>query len=333
MQFKVYSAEPQLKKATPQRNLQRIVLVVLPGTASLDTSLTIQALKSANAVAGYTAFHWRIATLDGQAVDLEDGFILHPQMVVGEDEAVDLALVFGEWGVATGQSVTFSNWLRRLDRQGVYIGAIGGACYELANAGLLSGYQCAVPWAYHDSFKELYPSVDIRDALFSWDRKRITCTGRAACLDMVLNVIEHQCGTDVAGQVAEAFNYEVRGGASIPLRQRNLSLQKMSGKLAEAVRIMEENLEVLLTSEEIAGEIGSSKRQIERLFARHLSCSPKRYYKRLRLKRARSLLRQTALPVSEVAVACGFTSFSYFSRAYRGYFGSTPREDRIARVG
>ncbi|WP_085899118.1 GlxA family transcriptional regulator [Kiloniella majae] len=332
MHLKVYSAEPQIKRKAPRRDLQRVVFVVLPGTASLDTSLTIQALKTANAVAGYAAFHWRIATMDGQAIDLEDGFILQPDMAVGDDESIDLALVFGEWGVRTGKSDYFVNWLKRLDRQSVYVGAVGGACYELASAGLLNGYQCAVPWAYHDSFKELYPSVELQDALFSWDRKRITCTGKAACLDLILNIIEHQCGTDVAGQVAEAFNYEVRGGASIPLRQRNLTLQKLSGKLAEAVRIMEENLEVLLTAEEIAKEIGSSKRQIERLFARHLGCSPKRYYKRLRLKRARALLRQTALPVSEVAIACGFTSFSYFSRAYRGYFGSTPREDRLARV-
>ena len=253
-----------------------------------------------------------------------------PHMKVGDDEAIDLGLVFGEWGVDAGKSTVFSNWLKRLDRHGVYLGAIGGACYELASANLLNGYQCAVSPTYRDSFHELFPFVVMRDALFSWDRKRLTCTGRSACLDMVLNVIEHQCGTDIARQVAEAFNYDARSGASVPLRQRNLTLQKMSGKLAEAVRIMEENLECPLTAEEIAVESGSSKRQIERLFAYHLKCSPKRYYKRLRLKRARSLLRQTALPVSEVAIACGFASFSHFSRVYRGCFGSTPREDRMA---
>ncbi|WP_020593822.1 GlxA family transcriptional regulator [Kiloniella laminariae] len=333
MQFKVYSSDHTVNRKNIKRDLQRIVLVVLPGTASLDVSLMIQALKTANAVTGYAAFHWRIATLDGKSIDLEDGFILHPQMQIGEDEALDLALIYGEWGINTGRSVLLSNWLKRLDRQDVYLGAIGGACYELANANLLNGFDCAVPWSYHDSFRELFPEVHIKEALFYWDRKRVTCTGRAACLDMVLRVIDHQCGAEVAGQVAEAFNYEVRGAAAVPLRQRNLTLQKMSGKLAEAVRIMEENLEMLMSAEEIAEEIGSSKRQLERLFSRHLDCSPKRYYKRLRLKKARALLRQTALPVSEVAVACGFTSFSYFSRAYRGFFGSTPKEDRISRLG
>ncbi len=330
MQLKVYSSELEAKGVSLQRELRRVVLVVLPGTSSLEISLTIQALKAANAVSGYAAFHWRIATLSGEPIDLEDGFVLQPKMKAGDDEAIDLALVFGEWGVDTGNLPNFSNWLKRLDRHGVYLGAIGGACYELANANLLDGYQCTVSQAYRDSFQELFPTVEIRDALFSWDRKRITCTGRAACLDMIINVIEHQCGTEVARQVAEEFNHDVRSGASIPLRQRNLTLQKMSGKLAEAVRIMEENLEIPLSAEEIAVESGSSKRQIERLFSYHLSCSPKRYYKRLRLKRARSLLRQTALPVSEVAVACGFSSFSHFSRVYRGCYGSTPREDRMA---
>jgi len=48
----------------------------------------------------------------------------------------------------------------------------------------------------------------------------------------------------------------------------------------------------------------------------------------MRLERARHLLRYGALPVSEVAVACGFGSAAYFARAYRAHFGHPPRTER-----
>jgi transcriptional regulator GlxA family with amidase domain len=49
----------------------------------------------------------------------------------------------------------------------------------------------------------------------------------------------------------------------------------------------------------------------------------------LRLERARQLARQTDLPLSEIAAACGFVSSSHFSRTYRAAFGLAPGADRV----
>jgi transcriptional regulator GlxA family with amidase domain len=53
------------------------------------------------------------------------------------------------------------------------------------------------------------------------------------------------------------------------------------------------------------------------------------HYRRLRLDRARLLLRESAMPILEVALATGFASASQFSRAYRRAFGETPTETRV----
>jgi len=52
----------------------------------------------------------------------------------------------------------------------------------------------------------------------------------------------------------------------------------------------------------------------------------------VRLDRARELLQQTDMGILAVSVACGFTSSSHFSRAYRARFGRSPKDDR-ARAG
>ena len=48
----------------------------------------------------------------------------------------------------------------------------------------------------------------------------------------------------------------------------------------------------------------------------------------LRLQLGRQLLEQTAMPVTEVALACGFASPGHFSFRYRSLYGRSPRETR-----
>ena len=66
MHLKAYSSELKMHEVSLQRELHRIVLVVMPGSSSLEVSLAIQAFKTANAIAGYNAFFLRIATMSGE---------------------------------------------------------------------------------------------------------------------------------------------------------------------------------------------------------------------------------------------------------------------------
>ena len=48
----------------------------------------------------------------------------------------------------------------------------------------------------------------------------------------------------------------------------------------------------------------------------------------MRLNRARALLQQTCMSVTNVALATGFVSASHFSKSYRLHFGHAPRETK-----
>ena len=99
-------------------------------------------------------------------------------------------------------------------------------------------------------------------------------------------------------------------------------------KLVGIIEEMEDNLEEPLSPSVLAKQAGLSTRQLERLFRRYLDRSPKRYYLELRLKKARSLLLQTDMSVINVALACGFSSPSHFSKCYRAFYGRTPYRER-----
>jgi transcriptional regulator GlxA family with amidase domain len=53
-----------------------------------------------------------------------------------------------------------------------------------------------------------------------------------------------------------------------------------------------------------------------------------RYYRELRLDKAQSLLRNSPLSLTEIALATGFASSSHFSRVYAQHFGGPPSSYR-----
>jgi len=99
-------------------------------------------------------------------------------------------------------------------------------------------------------------------------------------------------------------------------------------KLIQIVERMEANLEEPISPSTLARDAGLSTRQLERLFRRYLDRSPKRYYLELRLGKARILLLQTDMSVINVALACGFSSPSHFSKCYRAFYGRTPYREQ-----
>jgi AraC family carnitine catabolism transcriptional activator len=91
---------------------------------------------------------------------------------------------------------------------------------------------------------------------------------------------------------------------------------------------MEAHLEAPLSTDALAARAGVSVRQLERLMRDTLKEAPSRYYLKLRLQAARNHLFYGDMPIQEIAQACGFSSPSVLSRAFKEHFGVSPREFR-----
>ena len=241
----------------------------------------------------------------------------------------DIVFICGGRNVRDAVTPTLLAALRRLAEQGTGLGALCTGGYALARAGLLDRCRATIHWENVSALREEFPRIIISDQVFTIDRNRYTASGGVAPLDLMLNLIESKLGSKVAQLVSEQFIVDrIRSDKDrqyVPLRaQVGVSHQSLL-KVAE---LMEANVERPMSLERIAQETGLSRRQIERLFKRHLNCVPKRYYLELRLKRARELLLQTAMPIMDITTACGFQSPPHFSKCYRKQFGYPPSVER-----
>lgn len=307
----------------------RVSILLVSNFSMAAFSAVIEPMRLANYTTGATLYEWEILSRDGELVTASNGVRVVADRGIADAPHLDNVVVCSGVGAHLFNDNVVFGWLRRWAREGAHVGAVCTGAHILAHAGLLEGYRCTLHWENLESFREQFPALDVRPELFEIDRDRFTCAGGFAASDMMLNGIGHRHGSEVAAAVSEQCMHErIREGHDnqrLPLQAR---LRISHPKLIQAIAEMEQNIEEVLTREEIAARVGLSRRQLERLFRRYLTTSPARYYLRLRLERARLLLSQTTMPVTEIAFACGFTSASHFSKCYRDMFGRTPRDER-----
>jgi transcriptional regulator GlxA family with amidase domain len=270
--------------------------------------------------------------MDGEAENASSGLKLSPTGALEKLGSVDILFVCGGVNVREAVSPALLTALKRLAERRIPLGALCTGGYALARAGLLDHYRATIHWENLSALREEFPRVKISDQLFTIDRDRFTCSGGTAPLDLMFNLIQLKLGPKILQRVSEQFIVDrVRNDTDrqyIPLRAQ---VGVSHRGLIRVAQLMEENIEKPLSLEKIAKATGLSRRQIERLFKRDLNCVPKRYYLEMRLRRARELLLQTAMPIMDITTACGFQSPPHFSRCYRNQFGHPPSAER--RVG
>ena len=85
------------------------------------------------------------------------------------------------------------------------------------------------------------------------------------------------------------------------------------------------------TVERLAQRLGVGSRQLTRLFARHLQASPSKVARTARVQRAKRLLDETSLPMSEIAMRAGFGSLRRFNSVFVEVYGRPPTRIRRTR--
>ncbi len=91
------------------------------------------------------------------------------------------------------------------------------------------------------------------------------------------------------------------------------------------------NLSEKLSLDELADHAGIGRTTFAQQFTRRFGCSPHRYIMIRRMEKARAMLHEGRLRVTDIAYELGFSSQSHFSTAYKAVNGESPREV-IARI-
>ncbi|MEE2946178.1 MAG: GlxA family transcriptional regulator [Pseudomonadota bacterium] len=314
---------------TSDKPPRRFVFVLLNEFTLFAVASAGECLRVANRMAGKHLYRWAITSETNEPVMSSAGIPFPVDITFDDVTKDDTLIVCGGMNVQANSTPKTLNWLRRESRKGATIGSFCAGAHALAKAGLLDGYRATIHWENQDGFVEEFPEINLTRSVFAIDRKRFTAAGGTAAIDLMLRIIADDHGTDLSNAVADQLIYSsIRTDQDFQRLSTPTRMGVRHPRLSIVIEMMEESIEEPISPSALAESVNMSTRQLERLFRRYLDRSPKQYYMELRLARARNLLMQTNMSTIDIAIACGFTSPSHFSKCYRTHYGVTPYRER-----
>jgi len=167
---------------------QDFYFLLMPGFSAIGFISAIEPLRVANRFRG-ELYRWHVLSADGGAVLASNGMSVNADAALEPLKKGATLLVVAGFEPLKFITPTLEHWLRRLDNDGVTLGAIDTGSFVLAEAGLLDGHRLTLHWEAIDAFKESYPQLSVTQELFEIDRRRITSAGGTASIDLMLDLI------------------------------------------------------------------------------------------------------------------------------------------------
>jgi len=306
---------------------RRTIFAVFPGCEILDLAGPVQAFHEAAMLGApyQISYHAVTPTIrSAQGLELSG---LAPLPEVGPGTRV---VVPGFPLMGTRVPPKLVTWLRQAHRSGADVCSVCTGAFALGEAGALDGRACTTHWRRVSELQSRFPRARVvGDRLFVVDGGVVTSAGIAAGIDMALALIEHDAGPVVAGEVArEMVVYMRRDGAH---RQESVYLDYQT-HLSPGIHQVQQHLVANPAARDTLGELadiaGMSERNLTRVFKRATGISIHDFRERLRLERARDLMRNPTLTLDAVAAACGFANARQLRRVWAARFGESPSAAR-----
>ena len=292
-----------------------VSLVLMTGFALGDLARLLDVFTAANDLAQHRTFFWQTVAIDGHTVTSSAGIAVGVDGDVTTLRPQATVILLSDADAAAEDCAGLAAWLSAHPASIQRLGGIGGGCSVL-------GRISAMP-------KERDRGHAQRKELFWRKDDFFGCRGGCATSDFALANVEALLGAPVAQQVMMQLARQRVRKRIEPAAEQSQSIEtQVAPPIKRAVAMMRNTVSAPITLPEIANAAGVHLRHLERLFHRHLGVSPRAYYQRLRLARARDQVQGTMLGLAEVARSVGFDSLSHFSKCYMDAHGIRPSEDR-----
>ncbi|MCO5118835.1 MAG: GlxA family transcriptional regulator [Burkholderiaceae bacterium] len=216
-------------------------------------------------------------------------------------------------------------YLREAAASGVSLIGVCTGSLILARAGLMTNRTCCVSWFHYEDFRNEFPEGEVTaDQLFLVDRDRITCAGGSGVVDLGAHLVERHLGGSAAQKSLHILLVTNARQADDVQPHPYFAKQASSKPVQRALLLMEQNMSSPLKISAIAGRLGISSRQLDRLFQSELDDHPSQVYRRLRLRYAKWLLENTHHSITEIGHETGFCDTAHFSRHFKQLFSVAP---------
>ncbi|MBL7840682.1 MAG: helix-turn-helix domain-containing protein [Cyclobacteriaceae bacterium] len=268
-----------------------------------------------------------------KTVDFHEGlFTVNPHAHINSIRKTNLIIIPSlnhNYALAVSENGPIIKWIHNQYKAGAEVASICTGAFLLASSGLLSGKTCSTHWSFADSFRVLFPDIDLQtDRLITDEHGIYTNGGAFSFLNLVIYLVEKYFDRETAIFCAKVFQIEIDRQSQSPFII--FTGQKKHGDeiIRKAQDYLEKNLHEKISMEKLSSRFAVGRRNFDRRFIKATGNTPVEYAQRVRIEAAKKAFEATGKNVNEVMFDVGYTDVKAFREVFRKITGMSPLEYR-----
>ena len=249
---------------------------------------------------------------------------------VSKTNLIIVSPISGDLELAIESNIEFVKWIKnqRIENDSEIASLCKGA-FILAETGLLNGKSCATHWTAHEQFRRRYPSVYLVPEKIICEENGIYSSGGAySILNFTLYLVERYFGRETAIWCSKISEIEFDRISQNEFMIFSGQKEHTDESIKKAQHYIENNYELKLNIDEIAGMVNLNARSFLRRFKKATANTPLEYIQRVKIEAAKKKLESTTDTILEVMYGIGYIDEKAFRTTFSKYSGLSPREYR-----
>lgn len=264
-------------------------------------------------------------------VDFYDGlFTVRPHTDISGIKKTDLIIIPSlnhNYQMAVEGNRPLMHWIANQYKEGAEIATICTGAFLLASTGLLDGKNCSTNWAVADSFRNMFPKVNLQvDKLITDENGIYTNGGAYSFLNLIIYLIEKYYDRQTAIYCSKVFQIEMDRQSQSPFII--FKGQKLHNDVVvkEVQAYIENNFQEKISVEQLSSKFPISRRQFDRRFIKATGNTPIGYIQRVKIESAKKAFETNRKTINEVMYEVGYSDEKAFREVFRKITGITPLE-------
>jgi|SRR5688500_5181404 len=267
-------------------------------------------------------------------VDFEGGlFTAKPHVHITAITKTDLVIIPSisshSYENAVTENKLLIDWIRQQHKNGAEIASVCTGAFMLASSGLLDGKICSTHWSAADTFRTMFPNVNLQaDKLITDENGIYTNGGAYSFLNLAIYLVEKYYDRQTAIYCSKMFQIEIdRPSQSAFIIFKS---QKFHGDeiIQQAQEYIESRLHEKLSVDYLASKYAVGRRNFDRRFFKATGNTPGEYLQRVKMEAAKKAFETTHKTIKEVMGEVGYTDVKGFRTVFKKITGMLPVEYR-----
>jgi len=235
-------------------------------------------------------------------------FSVHPDLMVKDVKRTELVIIPALQPQSLPLNSEFTNWITEQYKH---------------------GKQCTTHWLAADTFRQMFPDVDLVPEKIITDEHGIYTSGGAySFINLVLYLVEKHCGRDVAVFLSKVFEIEIERKSQSPFNIFMGQKDHEDEPIKKAQEYIESNVDKKISVDQLAGIFLISRRNFERRFKKATANTPVEYLQRVKIEAAKKSLESGRENINEVMYAVGYNDSKAFRTTFKKITGLSPLDYR-----